>query len=183
MRANAQATPGTRLGLRKPLIRGWANYHRPAARQQTFAKGENARFWPLGHGANRRQPHNPRRGLKDQDFPLIGHRPGGFGGARPGKPGRPHRVPWFSAPRGRSNRHPKITGAANPSEPAGEISCEHRRGVTMADNLQGRRKRLELWQEHQGRCPVCRQAITHLTGGHTHPLRWRSQGGAEGFQG
>jgi RNA-directed DNA polymerase len=181
IRANAQATPGNLIGLLNPLIRGWAYYHRHVASKQTFVTVDHALFWPLWQWAKRRHPNKPRRWVKDKYFQVIGNRHWVFCGVRPGKHGRTQRVQLFSAARVQIKRHPKIKGAANPYDPAWEVYFEQRLGVTMADNLQGRRKLRYLWQEQQGRCPVCRQAITHLTGWHNHHLRWRSHGGADGM--
>ena len=33
-----------------------------------------------------------------------------------------------------------------------------------------------LWQEQQGRCPVCHTLITEETGWHNHHIIWRSWG-------
>src|SRR5712691_3834097 len=63
---------------------------------------------------------------------------------------------------------------------AWERYFEARLGVQMADTLQGRRRLLSLWREQSGRCPVCEQLITQLTGWHSHHLVWRSHGGADG---
>lgn len=179
IRANAQATPGHLIGLLNPLIRGWAYYHRHVASKQTFAKVDNALFWPLWQWAKRRHPNKPRRWIKDTYFHIIGGRHWVFSGDRPGKNAQSQRVQLFSASSVPIKRHPKSKGAANPFDPAWEVYFEQRLGVTMADNLQGRRKLLYLWQEQQGRCPICRQAITHLTGWHNHHLRWRSHGGSD----
>jgi RNA-directed DNA polymerase len=181
IRATAQATPGNLIGLLTPLIRGWAYYLRHVASKPTFATVDNARFWPLWHWAKRRPPNKPRRGIKAKYFQVIGPRHGVFCGERPGKHGRTPRGQVFSAARVLLNRHPKITGAANPDDPAWEVYFAQRLGVPMADHLQGRRKLRYLWQEQQGRCPVWRQAITPLTGWHNHHLRWRSPGGVEGM--
>ena len=179
IRANAQAKPENLIGQLNPLLRGWAYYHRHVASKQTFAKVDHALFWPLWQWARRRHPNKPRRWIKDKYFHVIGNRHWVFCGERQDKAGRSHRIELFSAARVPIKRHAKIKGAANPFDPAWEVYFEHRLGVIMADNLQGRRKLLYLWQEQHGRCPVCRQAITHLTGWHNHHLQWRSHGGSD----
>jgi len=55
---------------------------------------------------------------------------------------------------------------------------EARLGVRMAHNLQGRRYLLRLWKEQDGRCAVCQQRLTQLTGWHSHHLVWRTHGGS-----
>jgi RNA-directed DNA polymerase len=179
IRTNAQAKPGNLIGQLNPLIRGWAYYHRHVASKQTFAKVDNALFWPLWQWARRRHPNKPRRWIKDKYFRVIGNRHWVFCGDRQGKAGRSHRLELFAAARVPIKRHAKIKGAANPFDPAWEVYFEQRLGVTMADNLRGRRQLLYLWQEQRGRCPVCRQVITHLTGWHNHHLQWRSHGGSD----
>jgi RNA-directed DNA polymerase len=181
IRANAQATPGNLIGLLNPLIRGWAYYHRHVASKQTFAKVDHALFRPLWQWAKRRHPNKPRRWIKDKYFQVIGNRHWVFCGERPGKHGWTQRVQLFSAARVSIKRHPKSKGAANPYDPAWELYFEQRLGATIADNLQGRRKLLYRWREQQGRCPVCRQAITRLTGWHNPHLQWRTHGGGDGM--
>jgi RNA-directed DNA polymerase len=179
IRANAQAKPENLMGQLNPLIRGWAYYHRHVASKHTLAKVDHALFRSLWQWAKRRHPNKPRRWIKDKYFQVIGNRHWVFGGNRQDKAGRFYRIELFSAASVPIKRHTKIKGAANPFDPAWEVYFEQRLGVTMADNLQGRRKLLYLWQEQHGRCPVCRQAITHLTGWHNHHLQWRSHGGSD----
>src|SRR5262249_24582921 len=117
----------------------------------------------------------------------IKHKYFGSSGARNwvffGEITRPHHKPqkvWlYSAVRMPIQRHRKIQAAANPYDPAWEVYFEERLGVKMAANLKGRRKLLYLWKAQQGRCPVCDQAITELTGWHNHHIIWRSQGGSD----
>jgi RNA-directed DNA polymerase len=179
IRANAQAKPANLIAQLNPLLRGWAYYHRHVSSKQTFASVDNALFWPLWQGARRRHPNKPRRWIKDKYFRVIGNRRWVFCGDRPDKAGRSQRIELFSVARVPIKRHAKIKGAANPFDPAWELYFEHRLGVTLAENLHGRRKLLSLWREQEGRCPVCHQRITELTGWHSHHLQWRSHGGSD----
>ena len=77
-------------------------------------------------------------------------------------------------------RHTKVKAEANPYDPAWERYFEARLGVKIADTRQGRRSLLYLWREQSGRCPVCEQSITQLTGWHSHHIVWRSKGGSDG---
>ncbi len=49
----------------------------------------------------------------------------------------------------------------------------------MAQDLEGRRQLLYLWQQQDGICPICHQKITKLTGWHNHHILWRSHGGSD----
>jgi RNA-directed DNA polymerase len=51
--------------------------------------------------------------------------------------------------------------------------------VQMTHDLTGRRQRLDLWKQPDGRCPVCHQKSTRLPGWHPHPLVWRTHGGSD----
>ena len=147
--------------------------------QQPFTTVDNAIFLAWWQWANRRHPQKSRRWRKDAYFHTIGGRTWVFCGQRLGKKGQPQKVQLFSASQVAIKRHPKIKGAANPFDPAWEIYFEQRRGVTMAENLTGRRKLLSLWKEQGGLCPVCDQPITKLTGWHNHHSVWRTHGGSD----
>src|SRR5262249_12357378 len=158
--------------------RGWAYYHRHVTSKQIFASVDHFLFRALWQWAKRRHQNKPRRWIKDKYFRVIGNRHWVFCGTRQDKSGRPYRTELFSAASVPITRHAKIKGAANAFDPAWEVYFEQRLGVAMAGNLQGQRKLLNRWREQQGRCPVCRQAITQLTGWHNHHLQWRSHGGS-----
>jgi len=179
IKTNAQATTGNLSVQLNPLIRGWAYYHRHVSSKQTFATVDHAIFLALWQWAKRRHPHKSRHWIKDTYCQVIEGCRWVFCGQRPGKAGRPQRVRLFSASSVAIKRHPKIKGAANPFDPAWEVYFEQRLGVTMADDLKGRRKLLYLWKEQNGCCPVCHQPITYLTGWDNHHRIWRTHGGAD----
>lgn len=179
IKTHAQATTGNLISQLNPLIRGGAYYPRPVSSKQTFATVDHAIFLALWQWAKRRHPHKSRRWIKAAYFHGIAGCRWVFCGQRPGKDSRPQRVRLFAASSVAIKRHPKIKGAANPFDPVWEVYFEQRLGVTMADNLKGRRKLLPLWKEQNGRCPVCHQPITHLTGWDNHPLIRRTNGGAD----
>jgi RNA-directed DNA polymerase len=179
IKTNAQATTGNLIVQLNPLIRGWAYYHRHVSSKQTFAKVDHAIFLALWQWAKRRHPHKSRHWIKDAYFQVIEGCRWAFCGQRPSNAGRPQRVRLFSASSVAIKRHPKIKGAANPFDPGWEVYFEQRLGVTMADDLKGRRTLLYLWKEQNGCCPVCQQPITYLTGWDNHHLIWRTHGGAD----
>jgi len=74
-------------------------------------------------------------------------------------------------------RHTKIKGDANPYDPRWEIYFEQRLDVKTEGSLKGLKMLLFLWREQQGRCPVCQERVTKLTGWQTHHLIWKSHGG------
>jgi RNA-directed DNA polymerase len=179
IKATAQATTGKLISQLNPLIRGWAYSHRHVSSKQTFATVDHAIFRALWPWAKRRPPHNSRRWIKEADFQVSEGCRGVFCGQRPGKDGPPQRVRLFAAASVAIKRPPKIKGAATPLDPAGEGYFEQRLGVTMADNLKGRRKLLSLGKAQNGRWPAWHQPITPLTGWENHPLIGRTNGGAD----
>jgi RNA-directed DNA polymerase len=52
--------------------------------------------------------------------------------------------------------------------------------VKTVGSLTGLKTLLFLWREQEGRCLICRQKITRLTGWQRHHLIWRSHGGSDG---
>jgi RNA-directed DNA polymerase len=179
---NKQATAGHLIWRLNPLIRGWALYHRHVVSKATFSRVDGAIFKVIWRWARRRHPKKGRRGIRNKYFRTHGSRQWVFSGAIRGAQGQPQPVTLFAMTSMPITRHVKVREHANPYDPAWEVYFEARLGVKMAQTLVGRRKLLHLWQEQGGRCPVCRQKITTLTGWHNHHIVWRSQGGSDGVE-
>lgn len=179
IKANQQATAGHLIVQLNPLIRGWANYHRHVASKQTFVAVDNAIFQALWRWALRRHPKKPGRWVKDKYFHSEHGRNWVFRGEVVGSGGPRQTVRLFKAASVPIKRHHKVKGEANPYDPAWEAYFEERLGITLEDKLVGKRRLLTLWKEQGGICPVCQQAITHLTGWHAHHLVWRCHGGSD----
>lgn len=75
-------------------------------------------------------------------------------------------------------RHRKIKGEANPYDPEWESYFEERISRKMMDSLKGRKRLARLWESQNGRCLVCRQPITKITGWHVHHIIRRIDGGS-----
>jgi len=179
IKANEQATTGHLIVHLNPLIRGWATYHRHVSSKRTFVRVDHAIFQALWRWAKRRHPKKPVRWVKDTYFRSDKGRNWVFQGEMAGRDGQPQTVRLFSAASMSITRHRKITGAANPYDPAWELYFEERLGVSMESNLIGKRRLLHLWKEQDGICPVCSDKITRLTGWHNHHIVWRSHGGSD----
>ncbi len=179
IKANEQATTGHLIVHLNPLIRGWATYHRHVSSKRTFVRVDHAIFQALWRWAKRRHPKKPVRWVKDTYFRSDKGRNWVFQGEMAGRDGQPQTVRLFSAASMPITRHRKITGAANPYDPAWELYFEERLGVSMESNLIGKRRLLHLWKEQDGICPVCSDKITRLTGWHNHHIVWRSHGGSD----
>jgi RNA-directed DNA polymerase len=183
IKGNAQTKAGHLILQLNPLIRGWANYHRHVCSKQTFRTIDAAIFNRLWRWARRRHLNKSRHWVKAKYFPAVGKRQWTFCGEATGRNGKPYRVKLFYANEVTIKRHLKIKGEANPYDPDWEVYFEHRLGVKMADDLNGRRQLLHLWREQNGLCPACHRKITKLTGWHNHHIVWRSHGGSDSAPG
>ena len=180
IKSNKQATAGHLLLRLNPVIRGWTQYHRHSASKRTFDKVDSAIFEALWRWAKRRHPHKLPSWVKRKYFRSMGSRQWVFQGDVVGPNGARKLYYLFKAAKMPIRRYTKLKAEANPYDPSWEEYFEHRLGVKMATQLQGRRHLLQLWKAQDGLCAVCRQKITALTGWHNHHLVWRSHGGSDG---
>jgi RNA-directed DNA polymerase len=179
-KGNKSTSAGQLIGQLNPLLRGWANYHRHVVSKATFAKMDHAIFQALWRWAKRRHPHKPPGWRRQKYFTRVAHNHWVFCGPTTTSQGKTQEHRLIRLAYTPIKRHIKVKAEANPYDPAWERYFEARLGVQMADTLQGRRSLLYLWREQSGRCPVCEQSITQLTGWHSHHIVWRSKGGADG---
>jgi heavy metal translocating P-type ATPase len=75
-------------------------------------------------------------------------------------------------------RHVKVKGEANPYHPASEIYFEKREADHMRDTFRGTRTLRYLWYEQCGRCLVCNERITRISGWRLHHCVPRVLGGS-----
>ena len=179
IKANKTATAGNLILKLNPIIKGWANHHRHVCSKKTFKDIDNAVFLALWQWAVRRHGNKGSQWIKLKYFKPIGKRNWVFTGEI-GHEGKKLKVIRLtSAAKTPIWRHRKIKANANPYDPSQETYFEERLGLKMESNLHGKRKLLNLWQSQDGICPVCEQAITEITGWHSHHIVWRSKGGSE----
>jgi len=158
-------------------IRGWVNYHRYVASKRTFAKIDHEIFDILWRWAKRRHPNKGKRWIKQRYFMTVEGNNWMFYGEHAGNVRTLYQA--SSTP---IMRHTKIRGEANPYDPEWEMYFEKRLTVKMRGNLHGRKQLLQLWKEQKGRCPVCKQPITELSGWHNHHIIWRVHGGTDNIE-
>ena len=179
VKRHKQALTGNLIMQLNPVIRGWAQYHQHGASKRTFAKVDHQVFTLLWQWARRRHPRKSRHWIRDKYFRAEDGNNWVFFGHVTRSNGTQQDVRLFRASSVPIRRHTKIKGDANPYDPQWEPYFEARLGVRMAHNLHGRRYLLRLWKEQDGRCAVCHQRLTQLTGWHSHHLVWRTHGGSD----
>ena len=179
VKGHKQAITGNLIMQLNPIIRGWAQYHQYGASKRTFTTVDHQIFTLLWQWARRRHPHKSHHWIRDKYFRSEGENNWVFFGHVRGSNGTPRDVRLFRASSVPIRRHTKIKGEANPYDPQWEPYFEARQGVRMAHNLKGRRQLLRLWKEQNGRCAVCHQRMTQLSGWHSHHIVWRTHGGPD----
>jgi RNA-directed DNA polymerase len=114
--------------LRKlnPLIRGWANYYRHGASQQTFDRLDHDVHWQLWRWAKRRHPNKPAKWLVRKYFTATG-KPGHFSVRLPKDKDTSRVLALYRAASTKIRRHVKIKGAANPYDSRYDDYFEQRR--------------------------------------------------------
>ena len=166
---NLHVAPGILIWMLNPILRGWANYHRHASSKQIFQKIDCAIFKSLWKWCRRRHPRKPRRWIKEKYFHTIGDRHWVFSGEMRLR-GETRQIRLYSLAYTPIRRHTKIKGEANPYDPQWEKYFEQRLDVKTEGWLRGLKMLLFLWREQEGKCPVCQERITKLTGWQTHHL-------------
>ena len=179
IRTNKQATAGHLIVQLNPVIQGWARYHRHCASKRTYTKVDTAIFQALWRWALRRHPNKHRRWVRQKYFTTQGKRHWVFHGITIDAAGQTKVHHLCKASDMPIKRHTKIKAAANPYDPQWEVYFEQRIGAKMEADLRGRKQLLTLWKAQEGRCPVCQQKITQVTGWHNHHIIWRSKGGSD----
>jgi RNA-directed DNA polymerase len=176
---NKSAAAGSLICQVNPIIRGWAMYHRYAVSAKVFQSVDHAIFQALWRWAKRRHPNKGVQWVKARYFHPIGARNWVFSGKVRGPKGQLEAVHLCTAHSLPITRHTKINGEANPYDPQWELYLEKRLALKMAASCKGRRALLHLWRRQEGHCAHCGEAITPITGWHSHHKVWRSHGGSD----
>jgi RNA-directed DNA polymerase len=179
LKDNKQATAGRLIVQLNPIIRGWALYHRHVVSKETFSSVDHAIFKMLWQWAKRRHPNKGQRWIKAKYFLANERRQWVFSGEVEGKQGEPLTVHLYQAAKTSIRRHRIIRGDANPYDPACEAYFDERMGLKWQQSWLKRRRLIALWQEQEGKCPVCDQGITKETGWHVHHILQRVYGGTD----
>ena len=179
VKANRQAKAGNLICQLNPLLRGWAQYHRHVVSKETFAAVDAAVFkavWQLGQAT---PPHKCARWVREQYFRTQGRRRWVFTGEVAAGAGPPRTVRALLRP---ARADPSARQGAGGGQPVRPGLGALLRGTPGRDDEAGphrERRYGVLWNEQDGRCPVCRQPITPQTEWHLHHLVWRSKGGSD----
>jgi RNA-directed DNA polymerase len=145
------STPEQLIDTLTPVLRGWANYHRPSIGGETFAKLDNFVWQRVYRWAKRRHSDKTGRWITDRYFRHRKGEPWRLTDPATGK--QLLRVQEAVNPQ----RHLKVKGEANPFDPAWEAYFQ-RRDRELALRASSAFRATILRQQH-GLCPGCRQVI------------------------
>lgn len=164
------ATQGDVIRTLNPVITGWGHYHSSQVASRAFSRMDNYLFRSFWRWAKRRHPNKGKRWVYRRYYHSTPKRKWVFATSTD----KLARLPDIKI-----RRHVKIKAAANPFDPKWYEYFEVRLGWKMKRTLTGRRKLHWLWQEQNGRCPVCHQPITKESGWHVHHRIRRCDGGTD----
>lgn len=179
LRRSGHWTAGALIRHLNPLLRGWALYHRHAHSAQTFGYVDHVLHNCLWRWARRRHRHRRCAWILGRYFPVQADGTRVFRGVVRNAHDRTEAVRLFRMTSVRVERHVLIRAAANPYDPAWEEYFEQRLTRRMLRTLAGRSRVRYLWQQQQGRCPVCGQPLTPERGWQLHHRVWRVHGGGD----
>lgn len=160
-----------------PVIRGWAQYHKPHCSSRTFAKVDSIIWRMTWRWACRRHPNKGKRWIKNRYFSSSSTSAWVFGTKVMKPEGSSVYVKLAKASDTKIRRHIKIKAEANPFDPAYESYFEKRLVLKMSDSLKGRKLLLSLWLSQDGKCLICNQPLDGVSGHHVHHLIRKTEGG------
>jgi RNA-directed DNA polymerase len=159
IRVNRSAKQETLIGLLNPMIRGWANYHRHVVAKKTYTTVDYHIWHALWRWARRRHPKKTCEWFRQKYFRTLGHRHGVFAVQTREDNGDSRILELLSASATRIVRHVRVKSGANPFDPVWDQYFAMRKRSRMLQRLQDRGFPKRLWQQQEGKCPVCGQLI------------------------
>ncbi len=178
-RYGGSATAGDLVIRLTQQIQGWALYHRHASSKRTFGYVDNVIFHRLWRWARRRHRKKSASWVRKKYFPSHEGRDWVFTGTCFTKKGEGYPVRLMKAGSVRIKRHVLIHAEANPYDPGWESYYEARLHEKLSATLAGRERIRWLWEEQQGRCPMCGELLADESAWQVYHIHWRVFGGGD----
>lgn len=172
-------TQGDLIRLLNPILKGWALYHQPVVAKKAYCRMDNLIFSALWHWAKRRHPNKSLDWVRRNYFQTHEGRSWVFATTALKADGTTTLAPMYLLASTPIERHRKVSGEFNPFDPSMEEMGEKLRMERMLKKLKYRKQIVRLFQDQRGLCPLCKQAITKVSGWHDHHIIHRSQGGGD----
>ncbi|KAF7961527.1 group II intron reverse transcriptase/maturase [Cupriavidus sp. UYMU48A] len=162
-----------------PMLRGWAQYHRPVVAKAMFAKMERMVFQALWRWAKRRHRRKNAEWVRRKYFATMGKRNWVFGTTTVDKKGNPFWLELYSLAGTPIRRHTKVKGEYNPFDPVWEMYGEKLRQERMLQSMSHRKQWIQLYMSQRGLCALCQCKMTKETGWDDHHIVPRVLGGSD----
>jgi len=165
--------------LLNPMLRGWAQYHRPVSAKQTYSRMEHLIFRKLWRWSKRRHPQKSAVWVKQKYFHSVGARNWVFAVRTEREDGSWGLNELYQLSGTAIKRHTRIKGEFNPFDPKWEQYGETLRQGRMWEQMRYRKQWAALYMSQSGLCAHCGCALTDETGWHDHHLEYRMHGGTD----
>ncbi|MGF6777765.1 group II intron reverse transcriptase/maturase [Paraburkholderia sp. GAS334] len=165
--------------LLNPMLRGWAEYHRPVVAKQAFSRMDYLLFKALWRWSVRRHPAKSAEWVRKKYFHSIGDRNWVFRTMTTNDEGVREWKELHTLASTPIKRHVKIAGEFNPFDPQWELRGEEVRQERMLASMRHRTLWSALYKSQRGLCGLCQCKITKETGWHDHHIQYRVHGGSE----
>ena len=166
------------IRMLNPMIRGWAQYHRPVVAKQTFSRIDSLLFWRLMRWAKRRHPKKSADWIRRKYWRTIGDRNWAFAADVEVK-GEKKVMELYRLADTAIERHKKIKGSYHPYDPQWEEYGETLRTERMLQNMRYRKEWARLYADQRGLCAHCGYEMDVDTGWHDHHIVYRVMGGPD----
>jgi RNA-directed DNA polymerase len=176
---NKTVKQGDLIQLLNPMLRGWAQYHRPVSAKQTYSRMEHLIFRKLWRWSKRRHPQKSAVWVKQKYFHSIGARNWVFAVRTVREDGSWGLNELYQLSGMAIKRHTRIKGEFNPFDPTWEQYGETLRQGRMWEQMRYRKQWATLYMSQGGLCAHCGCALTDESGWHDHHLEYRMHGGTD----
>jgi len=176
--ANLGSKQADLIRLLNPMLRGWAQYHRPVVAKQTFSRIDHLLFWRLMRWAKRRHPRKGAEWIRKKYWRSVGERNWVFAADVEIK-GKKGTMELYELAATTIERHKKIKGDYHPYDPTWEEYGETLRTERMLQNMAYRKEWAKLYADQRGLCAHCGYAIDIESGWHDHHIEYRVMGGSD----
>jgi RNA-directed DNA polymerase len=176
---NKTVKQGDLIQLLNPMLRGWAQYHRPVSAKQTYSRMEHLIFRKLWRWSKRRHPQKSAVWVKQKYFHSIGARRWVFAVRTVREDGSWGLNELYQLSGMAIKRHTRIKGEFNPFDPTWEQYGETLRQGRMWEQMRYRKQWATLYMSQGGHCAHCGCALTDESGWHDHQLEYRMHGGTD----
>lgn len=166
------------IRMLNPMLRGWAQYHRPVVAKQTFSRIDNLLFWRLMRWAKRRHPNKSSDWIRQRYWRTVDARNWVFATDVEVK-GKKGVMDLYELASTAIVRHRKVKGDYHPYDPDCEKDGEELQTARLLNNMQYRKEWAKLYFEQRGLCAHCGYAIDLETGWHDHHIEYRVMGGSD----